>query len=159
MILDLTLTQSRYIYSILDRAKMAGAKSISTPMTVSPTLSKHDGKSMPDLFLFRSIVGALQYVTITRPDIAFVVSQVSQFLYCPTLLHWSAVKRILRYLKGFIYQGIQLCSSIDLTLHAYSDLDWAGYPDDRKPTTRYLVFLSPNLISWCFSQVAYCCTV
>jgi hypothetical protein len=86
---------------------------------------------MPNHFLFRSIVGVLQYVTITRPDIAFAINLVSQFMHCPTLLH----------------QGIQLRSSTDLTLHVYLDSDWAGCPDDIKLTTRYLVFLGPNLIS------------
>jgi Reverse transcriptase (RNA-dependent DNA polymerase) len=66
-----TLTQAKYIYSILDRAKMTGAKSISTPMATTPALTKSDRESMLDPHLYRSIVGALQYATITRPDIAF----------------------------------------------------------------------------------------
>jgi hypothetical protein len=143
----LTLTQTRYIHSILDRAKMAAAKPIFTPMVVSPSLSKHVGEPISDPYLFRSIVGALQYVTITRPDIAFVVNRVSQFMHCPTSLHWSAVKRILRYLLGTSDQGIKFRPSNDLTLHAYSDSNWAGCPDDRKSTTGYLVFLGPNLLS------------
>jgi Reverse transcriptase (RNA-dependent DNA polymerase) len=144
----LTLTQTRYIHSILDRAKMAAAKPISTPMVVSPSLSKHAGEPIYDPYLFRSIIGALQYVTITRPDIAFAVNRVSQFMHCPTSLHWSAVKRILRYLQGTSDQGIKFRPSNDLTLHAYSDSDWAGCPGDRKSTTGYLVFLGQNLISW-----------
>jgi hypothetical protein len=144
----LVLTQSEYILSILERAHMSGAKPISTPMTVSPALSKYEGDLMPDSFLFRSIVRALQYVTITRPDIAFAVNKVSQFMHNPTMLHWSTVKRILRYLKGSIDSGIHIRASSDLTLHAYSDSEWAGCPDDRKSTTGYLVFLVPNLISW-----------
>jgi len=127
---------------------MSGAKPISTPMAVSPALSKYDGDPLPDPFLFRSVVGALQYVTITRPDIAFAVNRVSQFMHNPTMSHWSAVKRILRYLKGSLQSGIHIRASSDLTLHAYSDSDWAGCPDDRKSTTGYLVFLGPNLISW-----------
>jgi Reverse transcriptase (RNA-dependent DNA polymerase) len=96
----LLLTQISYVQSILERAKMTGAKAAKTPMVVSPSLSKIEGACMNDSFLFRSIVGALQYVIITRPDITFVVNRVSQFMHNPSDIHWSMVKRILRYLKG-----------------------------------------------------------
>jgi hypothetical protein len=97
---------------------MIGAKSISTPMATT-ALSKFEGECMPDSFLYHSIVGALQYVTITRSDITFVVNMVSQFMHSPTVLHWAAVKRILRYLKGFITHGITIQPSSDFTLHAF----------------------------------------
>jgi hypothetical protein len=58
------------------------------------------------------------------------------------------VKRILRYLKGTLDHGLKIQPSASLTLNAYVDSDWAGYPDDRKSTTDYLIFLSSNLISW-----------
>jgi hypothetical protein len=83
----LVLTQSRYIYSILERTNMLGAKSVKTPMATSPTLSKFEGESMSNPSLYRSIVGALQYVTITRPDVAFAVNRVSQYMHNPTVLH------------------------------------------------------------------------
>jgi hypothetical protein len=93
-------------------------------------------------------VGALQYVTITWLDVAFAVNRASQYMHNLTMLHWSAVKWILRYLKGSLDYGIQIRASTNLTLNAYSDSDWAGCPDDRRSTTGYLVFLGPNLISW-----------
>jgi hypothetical protein len=93
-------------------------------------------------------VGALQYVTITRPDVAFAVNRASQYMHNLIVLHWSAVKRILRYLKGSLDYGIQIGASTNLTLNAYSDSDWVGCPDNRWSTTGYLVFLGPNLISW-----------
>jgi Reverse transcriptase (RNA-dependent DNA polymerase) len=144
----LLLTQSNYIYSILDKAKMQGVKPISSPMAIGHVLSKLGGEQMDDPQLFRNIVGALQYVTITRPDISFVVNRVSQFMHSPNLSHWSAVKRILRYLKGTLEYGltIQPCSTFNI--HAFADSDWAGCPDDRRSTSGYLVFLSNNLISW-----------
>jgi Reverse transcriptase (RNA-dependent DNA polymerase) len=145
----LLLTQTGYIQSLLERAKMKEAKAAKTPMAVSPTLSKTEGACMEDPYLFRNIVGALQYVTITRPDIAFAVNRVSQFMHNPSDVHWSTVKRILRYLKGTDQLGLCIQPSNDLTLSAYSDSDWAGCPDDRKSTIGYLVYLGPNLISWC----------
>jgi hypothetical protein len=79
----------------------------------------------------------------------FVVNKVSQFMHNLTVLHWAAVKRILCYLKGSLDHGLTIKSSSDVTLHVFSDSDWAGCPDDRRSTKGYLIFLGPNLISWC----------
>jgi hypothetical protein len=64
-------------------------------MAAGQTLSKFDGEKLLEPQLFRSILGALQYVTITRPDISFAVNRVSQFMHTPTMTHWVAVKQIL----------------------------------------------------------------
>lgn len=66
----------------------------------------------------------------------------------PTNDHWNTVKCILRYLKETLSYGLQLSKSIPLTLPVFSDSDWAGYPDDRRSTSGYCIFLGPNLISW-----------
>ena len=97
---------------------------------------------------YRSIVGALQYLTLTRPDISFSVNKVCQFLHAPTSLHWTAVKRILRYIQGSIGTGLKLCKSSSTAVSAFSDADWAECPDDRKSTGDFVVFLGSNLISW-----------
>jgi hypothetical protein len=128
---------------------MTGAKTVSTPMATYPVLSKIGGECMSDPLLYHSIVGALQYATITRPDIAFAVNKISQFMHNPTTLHWAAVKRTLRYLKGTLNHGITINASSDFNLHAFSDSDWAGCQDDRRSTTANLISLGPNLISWC----------
>jgi hypothetical protein len=69
-------------------------------------------------------------------------------MHAPTYVHWEAVKRILRYLKGTIDFGIEIKLSSSLSITTFSNSDWAGYPDDCKSTTGYLMFLCPNLISW-----------
>lgn len=144
----LLLSQNRYIGDLLHRAKMDGAKPVATPMQTGLQLSKSDGDPFSDTHLYRSIVGALQYVTITRPEIAFAVNRVSLFMHEPTDIHWSAVKRILRYLKGTITHGLLLRSSSHLSLQVFSDADWAGHPDDRRSTTSYCVYLGNSLVSW-----------
>jgi hypothetical protein len=127
---------------------MQGARSNSTPMSAGQALSQNIDDKMDDPTLFRSIVGALQYVTITRPDIAFAVNRVSQFMQSPTSAHWAAIKCILRYLKGSISHGLSIKPSTSLIINVFADFDWAGCPDDRRSTTGYLVFLGNNLISW-----------
>ncbi|XP_071678436.1 uncharacterized protein [Lolium perenne] len=96
------LSQEKYANDLLGRVNMKMCKSVDTPLSVSDKLSVMDGEvlSSEDSTRYRSIVGALQYITLTRPDIAFSVNKVCQFLHAPTTVHWTFVKRILRYLQG-----------------------------------------------------------
>lgn len=142
------LSQPSYIHSLLLRTKMDGAKPCASPMSPSDSLSKNCGVPMTDPHLYRSTVGALQYATLSRPDISFAVNRASQFMQSPTEDHWNVVKRILRYLKGTIHLGITIDKRSPLQLHAYTDSDWAGCPDDRRSTSGFCVFLGQNILSW-----------
>ncbi|PKU82617.1 putative mitochondrial protein [Dendrobium catenatum] len=101
--------------------------------------------AQPDLF--RKLAGSLQYLTATRPDIAFAVNKLSQHMHNPLVLHYQLLKRILRYLKGTLHHGLFLPKT-ELLLSAYSDSDWAGDQLDRKSTTGYCIFLGAALLSW-----------
>lgn len=94
-------------------------------------------------------MGALQYLTLTRPDISFAVNKVCQFLHAPTTAHWTATKRIVRYIKNTMNVGLTFNKSSSTLVSAFSDSDWAGCPDDRRSTGGFAVFFGPNLISWC----------
>jgi len=144
----LLLSQQRYISDLLHQTNMHLAKPISSPMSSSSQLSKFDGITLSDATVYRSTVGSLQYLALTRPDIAFSVNKVAQFMQNPRDVHWTAVKRILRYLKHTISHGLLIRRHSSSQLFAYSDADWAGCPDDRKSTSGYCVFLGRNLISW-----------
>ncbi|WVZ64382.1 hypothetical protein U9M48_013903 [Paspalum notatum var. saurae] len=142
------LSQEKYASDVIRRAGMQNCKPVSTPMSVSEKLSIQGGDSLglgpEDATRFRSIVGALQYLTLTRPDISFPVNKVCQFLHAPT----TAVKRILRYLQYNAGTGLKILKSNSMLVSAFSDADWAGSLDDRRSTSGFAVFLGSNLISW-----------
>ncbi|XP_071681629.1 uncharacterized protein [Lolium perenne] len=144
-------SHSRSILSdLLRRAGMLKCKMSPTPMSSIDKLSATDGVllSSEDATEYRSIVGGWQYLTITRPDLSYAVNRVCQYLHAPTDVHWSAVKRILRYVSHTSSFGLHLRASSSGVLSAFSNADWAGCPDDRRSTGGYAVFLGPNLIAW-----------
>ena len=98
--------------------------------------------------MYRSTIGALQYLTLTRPNISFSVNKLSQFLKAPTQHHWSACKRLLCYVSGTHTLGLSFRSTAQFTLEGFSNADWAFNVDDRSSTTGYCVFLSGNIVTW-----------
>ncbi|XP_019155792.1 PREDICTED: uncharacterized protein LOC109152546 [Ipomoea nil] len=126
---------------------MVDCKPLSTPASVTKLVTPTD-ELFDNLTQYRRIVGALQYLTITRPDLAFSVNRLCQHMHSPTTEHWGLVKRVLRYIKGTLDYGLQLTPSSTSGIHAFSDSDWAGCPIDRKSTSGFAVFLGTNLISW-----------
>jgi hypothetical protein len=143
----LFLSQRQYVLDLLTRAGMLDCQPSRTPVDTTFKLSS-TGDSFSDPSLYRSLTGALQYLTITRPEISFAVQQACLFMHDPRIPHFNHVKRILRYLKGTLDHGLHINSSSPTTLTAYSDADWAGCPDTRRSTSGYCVFLGNNLVSW-----------
>jgi hypothetical protein len=117
-------------------------------MVPSSNLSSSDSLLFNNLYLYRNTVGALQYATISIPDLSFAVNKVSQYMHCPTVNHWSAIKYILRYICGTHTHGLFIHADSSLDLHAYNDADWAGSIDDRRSTSGFCIYLGRNLISW-----------
>nr|GEY37567.1 ribonuclease H-like domain-containing protein [Tanacetum cinerariifolium] len=107
-----------------------------------------DGDHVYDPTLYWSLASSLQYLTLTRPDISYAVQQVCLYMHDPREPYFSALKRILRYVRGSLDYGLQLFSSSTTSLVAYSDSDWAGCATTRRSTSRYCVFLGNNLLSW-----------
>lgn len=142
------LSQKQYALEIIERAGMMNCKPISTPSDVNSKLSAEVGDRIDNPKQYRSLAGALQYLTITRPDIAYAVQQVCLFMHDPRTPHLAALKRIIRYIQGTQDHGLQMSKSKEHSLIAYSDADWAGCPDTRRSTSGYCVYLGDNLISW-----------
>lgn len=145
---DIMLSQSKYVKELLQRTNLTNYKSCPTPSCPSIKLSQNDSSSFDQPSLYRSIVGALQYLTLTRPDIAFSVNKLSQFLAHPTTNHWGACKRVLRYLKGTLYSGLHFIPVSNFQLQGFADADFASSLDDRRSTTGYCIMLGRNLLSW-----------
>ncbi|CAL2253697.1 unnamed protein product [Prunus armeniaca] len=141
------LTQSKYTLDLLQCTKFLDAKPISTPVSSGQKLSAYDGKPHANPETYRSIVGALQYLTITRPDLSYAVNQVSQFIHSLKTPHWLAVKCILCYLKSSYDCGI-VYKPGSLQVSAFSNADYAGDPDSRHSTGGYCVYVGTNLVSW-----------
>ncbi|XP_019165961.1 PREDICTED: uncharacterized protein LOC109161843 [Ipomoea nil] len=141
------LSQRRYMRDILARAGMADCKPLTTPASVTQVVSLTE-ESCDNPTQYRRIVGALQYLTITRPDLSYVVNRLYQFMHSSTVVHWGLLQRVLRYIKGTLTYGLHLSVSASSTIHAFSNSDWAGCPVDKKSTSGYAIFLGSNLISW-----------
>nr|GEV93987.1 ribonuclease H-like domain-containing protein [Tanacetum cinerariifolium] len=84
---------------------------------------------------YRSLVGGLQYLTFTRPDISYVVQQICLYMHDPREPHLAALKRILRYIRGTLDFGFHLYSSTTISLVGYTYADWAGCPSTRRSTS------------------------
>jgi hypothetical protein len=144
----LFLSQRQYAADLLQRAGMSECHPTATPVDSKSKLSASDGKPVADPSEYRSLAGALQYLTLTRPDIAYAVQQVCLFMHDPRESHLVLIKRILRYMKGTLSDGLHLGSGSIDSLTAYSDADWAGCPDSRRSTSGFCVYLGDNLVSW-----------
>ena len=127
---------------------MSQCKPAPTPVVTSGKLCANAGSPCDYPTLYRSLAGALQYLTFTRPDISYVVQQVCLFMHDPRVEHMAAIHIILRYLQGTLDYGLQLYKSPISSLLSYTDADWGGCPDTRRSTSGYCVFLNDNMISW-----------
>ncbi|KAK9099594.1 hypothetical protein Syun_026639 [Stephania yunnanensis] len=142
------LSQRKYAEEIIERAGMSSCKPSATPVNTKSKVSATASTVFDDPTLYRSLAGALQYLTFTRPDISYAVQQVCLHMHDPRVDHMSALKRIIRYVQGTLDHGLHLYPSSSSTLVSYTDADWGGCPDTRRSTSGYCVFLGDNLVSW-----------
>ena len=146
----LFISQQQYITEILKRFNMSESRTVSTPMEKSSLseLDMIDEKALENT-PYRQAIGSLIYlVSGTRPDLAFCVRKLSQYLEHPQKNHWTAVKRVLRYLKGTSTHGILYDGHLGTTLSGYSDSDYAGCTRTRKSTSGYVFLIAGGAISW-----------
>ncbi|XP_019224515.1 PREDICTED: uncharacterized protein LOC109206178 [Nicotiana attenuata] len=142
------MTKHKYTQELIALAGLQESSSVDTPLELNVKYHRDEGDLLPDPTLFQQLVGSLNYLTITRPDISFAVQQVSQYTQTPRHLHLVAVRRIIRYLSGTSTRGLFFPSGSPIQLTAFSDSDWAGCPDTRRSVTGWCMFLGDSLISW-----------
>ena len=143
----LFLNQRKYTLDLLKEAEMLDCKPAKCPLSSKFQLESEDNL-LDNISIYQRLVGKLIYLTITRPDIAYSVSIVSQFMHAPTLIHLGIVKRLFRYLKGSIGRGILFKNNGGTDIVGYVDVDWAGNALDRKSTTGFCVFVGGNMVTW-----------
>ena len=143
------ISQSGYINSILERFSLLECNPVSTPIAAGTKLQKAKPDDiMDDPKEYQSIVGSQMYAMLcTRPDLAYAISQISQFNNLPNKTHHAVAKRVLRYLKGTLHVGITFSGSLGLELKLYCDADWAD-GEDRKSISAYIAILAGGAVSW-----------
>ncbi|XP_049350142.1 uncharacterized mitochondrial protein AtMg00810-like [Solanum verrucosum] len=120
------LNQSKYIHDLLNRTGLFSSKPINTLLSSKSLIASDTSPPFYDPSLYHSLIGGLQYLTFTRPDIAFSVSQVAQFMHSPLDIHFTAVKRILCYMCGSINHGLFILDGSIGSLTCYTDADWVA---------------------------------
>ena len=140
------LSQTQYTISILRILNMENCKPLPTPCPI--TCSTTSTKLVDNPHLYRRVVGALQYLNFTRPDIAYAVNQACRSMHSPQSIDWIRLKHLLRYLKGTVTHGLHFSSKSPNSLTSFSDADWAGDSADRRSTSAFLIYFGNNLISW-----------
>ncbi|KAD4888928.1 hypothetical protein E3N88_21001 [Mikania micrantha] len=144
----LVLSQRKYTLDILNDCGLTGCRPSQLPFEKNLKL-EHDPKEPEvDASLYRRIVGRLLYLQATRPDIAYSVNILSQFVSDPRRNHMDAANKVLRYLKTTPGQGILLPKEGGTDLVSYCDSDWLGCPSTCRSRTGYLLLFGGAPISW-----------
>ena len=144
----ISISQKKYAKELLEKFRMSNCNPICTPVATGLRLTKKGEGRDINPTLFKSLIGSLRYLTITRPDIVYGVGLLSRYMERPKESHWVAAKRILRYIKGTKDLGLFYGYGNEAKLYGHSDSDWGGDQDERKSTTGYVFYLGPTAFTW-----------
>ncbi|XP_057539843.1 uncharacterized mitochondrial protein AtMg00810-like [Amaranthus tricolor] len=142
------LSQAKFTQDLLKESKQQTFKNVVTPLPHNLHLTTDQGPLYDDPSYYRTMVGKLNFLTNTRPDLAFTVQYLSQFMQNPRLPHASVLQHALNYVHTTTNQGIIIKGSDQLKLQAYSDSDWASCPNTRRSITGCILLLGSSPISW-----------
>jgi hypothetical protein len=146
--IGILLNQRKYCLELIAEHGLTGCKPTSTPIDPSTKLLIDDGELHSDPTLYRRLIGRLLYLTNTRPNLSFIVQQLSQFVSAPRHPHMMVAMCIIRYLKGAPALGLFYPSKSDCRVQAFSDSDWATCPNTRRSVTGFCLFIGKALVSW-----------
>ncbi|XP_021774228.1 uncharacterized protein LOC110738163 [Chenopodium quinoa] len=142
------MTQKKFTKELLLDYNLDVSRTAKTPLPANLKLLEDEGELYSDPEHYRKIVGKLNFLSHTRPDLAFSVQTLSQFMQQPRLHHVKALQHVLRYVSHTLGQGIILYATDQLSLTAYSDSDWASCPNTRRSVTGYVLLLGKSPVSW-----------
>ena len=145
---DIFIPQQKFVVDLLRETGITASKPVVTPIEQNHRLSEVLGEKKVDKKMYQQLVGRLIYLADTRPDIAYLVSVISQFMHDPREIHLQAAYRVLHYLKAHLRKGILFKKTSDIALAIYTDAAFAGSPLDKRSTKGYCIFLGGNLVSW-----------
>ncbi|KAL0416651.1 UNVERIFIED_CONTAM: Retrovirus-related Pol polyprotein from transposon RE1 [Sesamum latifolium] len=145
---EISLSQRKYVLDLLTETGMLACRPAETPIEINHKLGIFPDQVPTDIARYQRLVGRLIYLSHTRPDIAYAVSIVSQYMHQPSEEHMNAVYRILRYLKGSPEKYLFFSKNSISNIEGYTDADWAGDQTTRKSTSGYFTFVEGNLVTW-----------
>ena len=123
---DIFISQRKYVLDLLKEIRNLCSKAVSTPIDYNHRIRRTEEGSSVDKERYQKLIGRLIYLSHTRPDIAYSVSVVNQFMHDPKEEYLQAIYRILHYLKATSGKGILFQKRGELTLESYTDADYAG---------------------------------
>ena len=144
----IVVSQQKYTLDLLAETSLIAYKPADTLIDLNHYFIADVGDKLINVGRYQRLVGRLIYFTITRPNITYAVSVVSQFMYALTIVHLDAVNRILRYLKNSPSVGLLYSPQFDLCIKGYTDAYWIGSVTDRCSTSCYCTFIGGNLVTW-----------
>ncbi|XP_022031366.1 uncharacterized mitochondrial protein AtMg00810-like [Helianthus annuus] len=144
------LSQRKYCMDLLNEYGMSGSKPLSCPIEQNHVLTNLTKEKTNDVDItqHQKLVGKLIYLSHTRPDIAYSVHYLSQYMHKPTEAHTQIAFKVLRYLKAASGTGIMFTKTNSFHLTAFADSDWAKCIDSRRSVTGFCIFLGGSLVSW-----------
>ena len=145
---QMSICQRKYVLDLLEETGMLGCKPASSPMEQNVDWWDNATALLEDAGLYRRLVGKLIFLTVTRPDISYAVSVLSQFMQAPRTIHLEGVYRVLSYLKRAPGKGLLYRRQGHLHIEAYSDSGFSGDKEDRKSHGGYATYVGGNLVTW-----------
>ncbi|XP_070049754.1 uncharacterized mitochondrial protein AtMg00810-like [Nicotiana tomentosiformis] len=142
------LHQQKYSRDLLKKFGMLGCKPIAIPIESNAKMCAHEGKDLEDVTMYRQLVGSLIYLTLTRPNLSFLIGVMSHYMHNPKKHHTEVVRRMLRYVKSSIDYGLLYEKGDDCKVVGYCDADYAAGHDTRRSTTGFVFKLGAGAISW-----------